>query len=68
MGAVILVQNICEHMNFQQKFAKPYGIFLSSPFTFSYQLSWFLGCLFAGSEGWTTCNQFLFLETFIPFN
>lgn len=68
MRGVILVQNICKHVNFQLRFASPYGIFLSSPFKFSYKLPWFLECLFAGSEGWTTCNQFLFLETSISFN
>lgn len=35
---VILVQNICEHVNFQLRFANPYGIFLPSPFKFSYKL------------------------------
>lgn len=46
---VILVQDVCEHMTFQQRFANSYGVFPSSPFKFSYQLLWFLGYLLAGS-------------------
>lgn len=56
-----------ENMSFQQKFANPCGIFLSSTVELSYQLSWFQGSLFAGSEGFTTCNWVLFLATFVQF-